>query len=54
MKRDALKRSGPGTKRPWPKYEAAVADYDEALRLKPDFADAYFNRGLAKERSGPV
>ena len=27
---------------------AAVADYDEAIRLKPDFAEVYLNRGAAK------
>ena len=26
----------------------AIADYDEAVRLKPDFAEAYGNRGTAK------
>ena len=28
-------------------YEAAIADYDQALRLKPDYAIAYGNRGVA-------
>lgn len=30
------------------KHEAAIADHDEALRLNPDLAIAYHNRGLAK------
>ena len=25
-------------------YAAAIADYDAAIRLKPDDADAYYNR----------
>ena len=36
--------------RPLGQYEAAVADYDEAIRLKPDLATAYNNRGVAKEK----
>jgi tetratricopeptide (TPR) repeat protein len=28
-------------------YEQAIADFDRALRLNPDFAYAYNNRGLA-------
>ena len=30
------------------KYEKAIADYDTAIRLKPQEAAAYYNRGLAK------
>ena len=33
-------------------YEGAIADYDTAIRLKPDFANAYHNRGIAKTRLG--
>jgi tetratricopeptide (TPR) repeat protein len=29
--------------------QTAIADISEAIRLKPDFADAYFNRGYAYE-----
>ncbi len=27
-------------------YRAALADYDKAISLNDNFADAYFNRGL--------
>ncbi|MBR5844447.1 MAG: tetratricopeptide repeat protein [Bacteroidaceae bacterium] len=30
----------------------AIADYNEVLRLQPDMADAYFNRGLAYLKKG--
>ena len=29
------------------RYQDALSDYDAALRLRPDFADAYYNRGNA-------
>jgi tetratricopeptide (TPR) repeat protein len=29
-------------------YEGAIADCTEAIRLEPDFAEAYYNRGLAR------
>ena len=32
--------------------QQAIADYTEALRLQPDLADAYFNRGLAWLKAG--
>ena len=30
----------------------AIADYTEATRLDPDFAEAYYNRGLAHGENG--
>ena len=32
--------------------ERGVSAYDEAIRLKPDFANAYGNRGAAKQKLG--
>ena len=29
-------------------YEEAIADFDEAIRLKPDHAKAYDSRGIVK------
>jgi tetratricopeptide (TPR) repeat protein/S1-C subfamily serine protease len=34
------------------KPKAAIAHYDTALTLNPNFASAYFNRALAKDRHG--
>jgi tetratricopeptide (TPR) repeat protein len=31
-------------------HDKAIADYTEAIRLKPDYARAYYNRGLAYQR----
>ena len=28
-------------------FDKAIADFTEAIRLKPDFAVAYLNRGIA-------
>ena len=33
-------------------YKGAIADYDSAIRLKPDYAGAYNNRGIAKDNLG--
>ena len=33
-------------------YKLAIADYDKAIRLKADYADAYCNRGNAKAELG--
>ncbi len=32
--------------------EGALQDYNEAIRLKPDYADAFYNRGLARSAKG--
>ena len=29
-------------------YTGAIADYDKAIKLNPDYVKAYNNRGLAK------
>ena len=29
-------------------YKGAIKDYSQAIRLKPDYADAYFYRGVSK------
>lgn len=33
-------------------YDGAIADYDQAIKLDPQFAAAYYNRGLAHEDKG--
>ncbi|MFQ3679859.1 MAG: tetratricopeptide repeat protein, partial [Pseudanabaenaceae cyanobacterium] len=32
--------------------QGAIADYDQALRLQPDLAEAYNNRGIVKSALG--
>lgn len=32
--------------------QGAISDYDEVIRLKPDFAYAYLLRGIAKDDLG--
>ena len=33
-------------------YEAAIAEYDKAISIKPDFAQAWVNRGFAQGKLG--
>ena len=33
-------------------YDRAIADFDQAIQLKPDYADAYYNRGIAYHDKG--
>ena len=33
-------------------YQGAIADYNQAIKLKPDFADTYYNRGFLKSNLG--
>ena len=33
-------------------YDKAIEDYTKAIRLKPDYAGAYANRGYAYSRKG--
>ena len=33
-------------------HDAAIADYDEAIRLNSDNMEVYFNRGLSKKKLG--
>ena len=33
-------------------YQAAISDYDEAIRLDPNDARAYYNRGSCQKRTG--
>ncbi len=47
-------QSAPNTTKEWLRdaeagLDGAIADYTKAIELKPDFADAYYNRGLAKQ-----
>jgi len=30
-------------------YQEAIIDHTMAIRLKPDYAEAYYNRGFAKK-----
>jgi tetratricopeptide (TPR) repeat protein len=43
-----IARSGKGD------LEGAIADYDEAIRLKPDYAAAFYNRGTARRDMGDI
>ena len=33
-------------------YQAAISDYDEAIRVNPEYAEAYSKRGNAKSKLG--
>ena len=33
-------------------YDGAIADYDQAIRLDPKHATAYYNRGIARKAKG--
>jgi tetratricopeptide (TPR) repeat protein len=33
-------------------YDEAIADYNEAIRLRPQYAKTYFNRGSAYRKKG--
>jgi tetratricopeptide (TPR) repeat protein/serine/threonine protein kinase len=35
-------------------YDGAIAEFKEALRLKPDFADSHYNLGVALDNSGQL
>jgi tetratricopeptide (TPR) repeat protein len=35
-------------------YDRAIADYDQAIRLEPDYAKALYWRGKAKQAKGDV
>ena len=39
-------------KRRLKRHNDAIADYDEAIRLKPDYVGAYINRGNTKGKLG--
>lgn len=36
----------------WKDYDRAIRDFTEAIRLNPQYAIAYYNRGLSYFRSG--
>ena len=33
-------------------YDQAIKDYDKAIELKPNYSDAYYNRGIAYDNKG--
>ena len=33
-------------------YKGAIQDFNKAIELNPDLAEAYYNRGIAKIKSG--
>ncbi|MEZ4708787.1 MAG: tetratricopeptide repeat protein [Caldilineaceae bacterium] len=48
-----LQQSGPSPPRPG-ELDAAIADYDQAIALNPQDADAYYNRGNARRDQGEL
>ncbi len=36
----------------WAEHEEAMKDYDKAIELNPQYAEAYNNRGIAKAELG--
>lgn len=36
------------------RYEEAIKDFSKAIKAKPDYVDAYFNRGIAYEQLGAI
>ena len=42
----------PGRTHPLGRHEAALVDFDKAIQLKPDHAEAYNNRGVTKKALG--
>jgi len=41
-----------GFKRPIDDVKGKIHDYTKAIQLKPDYADAYYNRGVTRNRMG--
>jgi len=33
-------------------YQGAIADYNKAIEINPQYANAYYNRGLTKRKLG--
>jgi tetratricopeptide (TPR) repeat protein len=43
-----------GILRSYKNPHGAIADYTEAIRLKPDYAESYYNRGLVHRRQSDL
>lgn len=43
---EGIEHSGKG------EYFEAIQDYDQAIALNPEYAAAYYNKGIAKRNSG--
>jgi tetratricopeptide (TPR) repeat protein len=35
-------------------FDNAIRDYDQAIKLRPDYAEALYNRGFAKKANGDM